>query len=419
MHVPSKASFCRHFPSMTPPATLRSLPSLILALLVLFLSLGGIAAPQDHRPPLSKDEVLDLLNSSQSSKQIITTIERYGIAFEPTAAVLEEFRTAGAGPAVLAAMRKAWRPRVSKPLTESEIRLLLAASTPSENVLRLVSERGVDFQPTAAYLQEIGSEGASSSLVRALRAIQPRPFSKAELLELLGDQKDQSWLAQKVELRAIDFDPDKQALQALRDAGAGTPLLNAVSSARRAKPFQGLLAPSQPLKEGGTATLVCEASDKDVPVFADPGDLGVVPVRLQCGTQVTFLGKVTSPPGFYKIQYGDGKQGFVSSSSMETPIATPGGNVTAPLAIFKPDAGYTPSARHQRIEGTATFRIVIDAQGNVAAVQETSTPLGAGLDQSAMDTLKSWRFKPATRDGIPIPVQVEVQIAFRLARHSS
>jgi len=166
--------------------------------------------------------------------------------------------------------------------------------------------------------------------------------------------------------------------------------------------------------QGRAAALICEPSDKDVPVFADPHDLGNVVARLHCGDQITFLGKVDSPPGFGRIQYADGKEGFVSNSYLELPVATIGNGVTAPVPIYKPEPGYTPQARHDGIEGTLTLMIVIDSQGNVIDVQESSEPLGEGLDQSAMDTVKTWKFTPAKRDGVPVSVRVKVEIMFRL-----
>jgi protein TonB len=126
------------------------------------------------------------------------------------------------------------------------------------------------------------------------------------------------------------------------------------------------------------------------------------------------LGRPLISSGFDKIQYADGKEGFVASSYLEGPIATPGKDVTAPSPIYRPEPSYTPEARQDGIEGTLTFSIVIDKQGNVTDVQERSKALGDGLDQSAIDTLKTWKFNPATRGGVPVPVRVMVEISFRL-----
>ena len=389
----------------------------LLVVLFIIAGLKAVAAPQDTRPPLSKDEVLDLLISSAPSKVVISTVKQYGIAFKPTPQVLEEFRKAGADQAVLAALRGAWQEDIPKPLGDKDVRMMLAEDVPSENIVRAVLERGVDFQPTPGYFETLRSEGAKDALIDTLRATTPRPFSKGELLQLLTTRVDQNSIVQKVQQRGIDFGLDSENLQAFQSRGARAPLLAALRTAKRAKPFVArtpagpTLAP--PLVEGKTVTLICEPADPDVPVFSEANDLGKLAARLRCGERVTFLERVVSPPGVDKIKYADGKEGFVADSYLEVPMATPGGEVKEPIAIYKPDPQYTPEARHDRIEGVVKLWIVVDAQGNVSDVLERSAPLGDGLDKSAIDTVKRWKFNPSTRNGVPVPVRVQVEITFR------
>jgi TonB family protein len=37
-----------------------------------------------------------------------------------------------------------------------------------------------------------------------------------------------------------------------------------------------------------------------------------------------------------------------------------------------------------------------------------------GLDEEAVKTVSTWRFKPALQHGVPVPVQVQVEVSFRL-----
>jgi TonB family protein len=392
-----------------------------LIVLLVVVAVGARATPQEARPPLSKDEVVDLLTSSTPSKVIIATIKQAGIAFQPTPEVLQELRKAGANPAVLAALREAWHPEVPKPLGDRQILILLAGEAPSENIARMVLERGIDFQPTGEYLQELRGQGAEDILINTLRTAAPRPFSKDELLQQLRSHLDQEVMAWKVRERAIDFEANAANLQALRSGGATPTLLDAVRAAKRVTPFVAQtpagVAPahvSGPLVGRKPATLICEATDRDVPVFDESGDLGKIIARLRCGEQITFLERVGSPPGFDKIQLGDGKEGLVSNSNLELAIATPGGDVKPPVVIYKPDAKYTPQAEHDRVEGVVKIWVVIDTQGNVTNAQESSTPLGDGLDENAIAAVKKWRFNPATRNGVPVAVRVEVAINFRI-----
>jgi len=41
-------------------------------------------------------------------------------------------------------------------------------------------------------------------------------------------------------------------------------------------------------------------------------------------------------------------------------------------------------------------------------------PLGMGLDEKAIEAVRTWRFEPAKKDGQPVPVQMNVEVSFRL-----
>ena len=90
-----------------------------------------------------------------------------------------------------------------------------------------------------------------------------------------------------------------------------------------------------------------------------------------------------------------------------------GGDVTKPVPIYKPEPPYTKEARAAKLEGTDVFWIVVDASGNVADVNLVRS-VGKGLDESAMRTVRTWKFMPATKKGKPVPVKVVVETSFRL-----
>jgi TonB family protein len=90
-----------------------------------------------------------------------------------------------------------------------------------------------------------------------------------------------------------------------------------------------------------------------------------------------------------------------------------GGNVTSPVPVYDPDPPYTKEARKANYSGGVSLIIVIDTEGNVIDARVTKSA-AYGLDESAMDTVRTWKFKPATRDGVPVRVRVSVQVTFRL-----
>ena len=90
-----------------------------------------------------------------------------------------------------------------------------------------------------------------------------------------------------------------------------------------------------------------------------------------------------------------------------------GGEVSAPVAIYSPEPAYSEEARKAKFQGIVLLWIVVDAQGIVRNVQ-IAKHLGMGLDEEAVKTVGTWKFRPAMRQGVAVPVQVQVEVSFRL-----
>lgn len=88
--------------------------------------------------------------------------------------------------------------------------------------------------------------------------------------------------------------------------------------------------------------------------------------------------------------------------------------VSAPKCVYCPPAEYTNKARTAKLQGTVGLAVIVNADGTVRDVSVTKS-LVDGLDESAVNTVKKWKFKPAIdRDGNPVPVKVVVQVSFHL-----
>jgi TonB family protein len=94
-------------------------------------------------------------------------------------------------------------------------------------------------------------------------------------------------------------------------------------------------------------------------------------------------------------------------------IYSVGGGISEPIPIYKPDPPYSEEARKAKYQGTVVLMVVVNAQGNVADCRVVR-PLGLGLDEKATETVRTWKFKPALRNGVPVPVYVAVEVSFRL-----
>jgi TonB family protein len=376
---------------------------------------------------LSKAEVLELVSAAVPSRAVADAVRSYGISFEPTEQVLNEFRKAGADDVVIRAMRDSWRSETANPLSDKDILLLLAGDVPSEKIVKMVQQRGIAFQPTDEYFEKLRSSGAKDEVIDALRAFAAKPFSRDQLLQALASGGDTSQIGKGVREHGIDFDPTEEDLSKLRAAGASESLLQAIRDAKRFKPpvnplpnaaeaMSPSLRRANAVRELKEALVTCPPSVSSIPVFASPNDTKTAVAELRCGDQVSILEKDSGRIGFDRILVAGGTEGFVQDSYLVSSITPTPRDVTPPVPTYMPEPSYTRQARHDKIEGGVKVWIVVDAQGNVADAREVSMPLGDGLDEEAIKTVKTWKFKPATRDGVPVPVRVIVEVTFRLFR---
>ena len=84
-----------------------------------------------------------------------------------------------------------------------------------------------------------------------------------------------------------------------------------------------------------------------------------------------------------------------------------------PVAIERVQPVYTEPARRARIQGFVILEATIDRTGRVTDV-EVVKPLSFGLDESAVQAVRQWRFTPATLQGRPVPVYFRLTVHFRV-----
>jgi TonB family protein len=91
--------------------------------------------------------------------------------------------------------------------------------------------------------------------------------------------------------------------------------------------------------------------------------------------------------------------------------------VTPPVAEKAPPPVYPPIALRQRVEGVVELNVFVDEKGNVVETQVVQGAGGrAGLTEAAVDSVKKRRYRPATKDGVPVKVWLPVRVMFQLPR---
>ena len=105
---------------------------------------------------------------------------------------------------------------------------------------------------------------------------------------------------------------------------------------------------------------------------------------------------------------GEGRGGGVGGG-----IFRVGGGVSKPRLVYGPDPEYSEEARKAKFMGTCALSLVVGADGRPRDI-EVARSVGLGLDEKAIETVKTWKFDPAMKDGKPVAVQIIVEVAFHL-----
>ena len=91
--------------------------------------------------------------------------------------------------------------------------------------------------------------------------------------------------------------------------------------------------------------------------------------------------------------------------------------IAAPRLVKDVKPNYPAAAMGAKIQGKVIMEAVVLTDGTVGEVRVTqSLDREFGLDDEAVRTLKLWEFKPATKDGTPVPVLVTVEMTFTLRK---
>ncbi|HXE74677.1 MAG TPA: energy transducer TonB [Candidatus Xenobia bacterium] len=107
----------------------------------------------------------------------------------------------------------------------------------------------------------------------------------------------------------------------------------------------------------------------------------------------------------WKISSGDEPQTYDGKGTQ--------GHNEPPMCLWCQDPEYTEFARNARLEGMVKLWCVVDEQGRVNNIVVVE-PMGAGLDEQAVESVRNWKFKPARRYGQPVPIRMTIEVNFRL-----
>ena len=98
-------------------------------------------------------------------------------------------------------------------------------------------------------------------------------------------------------------------------------------------------------------------------------------------------------------------------------VARIGNGVSAPEVTYEARPHYTAEAMDQKIQGSVEMEAVIESDGTVGEVKVVrSLDAEFGLDEEAAKAVKKWLFKPGKKDGVAVPVLVNIEMTFTLRK---
>jgi len=145
------------------------------------------------------------------------------------------------------------------------------------------------------------------------------------------------------------------------------------------------------------------------PSVTGPIDPDIAPDKILSGKDVYTMHidmpNLTSSTGSWTLNFAQLNEEF-------DPAHRPVGRLAAPVLERKVDPEYPPSMIKAHVEGQVILYAIIRKDGSVDSIQRVRG-LEPILDKNAMLALSQWKFRPATRDGVPVDIEVVVYIPFR------
>jgi TonB family protein len=136
--------------------------------------------------------------------------------------------------------------------------------------------------------------------------------------------------------------------------------------------------------------------------------------RLAIVAACAALGLATCGTGLALGMHANAASAGDNSSASKAPrqITVPS-KVMSRNLLTKAVPAYPPAAKTAKIQGTVVLSVVIGDDGNVKNIQVVSGP--NELQQSSIDAVRQWTYKPYLLNGNPVEVKTTVNIIYSLA----
>jgi len=210
---------------------------------------------------------------------------------------------------------------------------------------------------------------------------------------VLGTPKSVDWTLAGVNVEKVSR----------RGGGAGELELDGVRVAMRYNPDQHVFE-RHPLKDQKLKILLAVNADAR-------GLQGALATMFAVGIDPALQ---RSMPPYWRHYFSSSLKWPDDDLTAQTVIAAnppPGSGVEMPVLEKKLEPEFTSEARQDRVKGLVQIKITVGTDGVPRRIA-IKQPLGYGLDERAVETVARYRFRPGTKDGKPVAVEVIVNQTF-------
>lgn len=178
----------------------------------------------------------------------------------------------------------------------------------------------------------------------------------------------------------------------------------------------------QPIEVTGTAIIDChitrDGAIEKVNVVQSSGDPSLDTAASALFADASFAGL---PSGFkgtelrvvFPFNLPSTPDRPACTSLTLNPAKKVGRGVSPPRTLYQPDPEYSDQARRSKYQGSMVLGVTVAVEGTASEVCILQG-LGMGLDEKAMEAVKSWKFTPSLENGAPVPVRIAVEVSFTL-----
>ena len=87
--------------------------------------------------------------------------------------------------------------------------------------------------------------------------------------------------------------------------------------------------------------------------------------------------------------------------------------VTPPVVLKVVHTIYSDKAREEKVQGVCLIWLIVDANGMPQNLRVWKS-VEPSLDQNALNAVSQYRFKPAMKNGLPVPAMISIEVDFHL-----